>query len=122
MGDDGGEEGQIFVNIVVSKLWSEPRIITSLERKQCAGVLKITVKEAKGLRIADAGRFGGGKSDPFCVVEVSFMVDVHLSLSLTHTHTQIKKSYAPLSSIVAITLKSLSLSLSLSQTTNLSGM
>mmetsp|Transcript_7755 Transcript_7755/g.22897 ORF Transcript_7755/g.22897 Transcript_7755/m.22897 type:complete len:821 (+) Transcript_7755:150-2612(+) len=62
-------QGQVFCNITVSSLWSEPRIITSHDRKQVAGVLTLWVKEARGLKAADVVRFGTGKSDPFCVVE-----------------------------------------------------
>lgn len=67
---EGGEEGQVFVNVTVSSLWSDPRIITAHDRKQVAGVLTIWIKEARGIKVADANRFGTGKSDPFAVVEV----------------------------------------------------
>lgn len=67
---DDGEEGQIFINITVSSLWSDPRIITAHDKKQFAGVLTIVLKEARGIKIADINRFGTGKSDPFAVVEV----------------------------------------------------
>eukprot|EP00041_Stephanoeca_diplocostata_P017613 m.359591 g.359591 ORF g.359591 m.359591 type:complete len:790 (+) comp20761_c0_seq2:108-2477(+) len=66
------EAGQLFINVTVSSMWCEPKILSKQEKKKFAGFLKIKIKKAKGLKAADKSAFsrGPGKSDPFAVVEL----------------------------------------------------
>lgn len=57
--------GAIFLQITVSDLMQEPKHLSKKELQKFPGVLRITIKKAKGLSSADRN----GYSDPFCVVE-----------------------------------------------------